>query len=45
MAEYKSVVVWSRDGAVFTDNRYSRGHEWSFDGGLKVPASSSPGSA
>jgi len=42
MAEYKSVVVWSRDGAAFTDNRYSRSHRWHFDGGVEVPASSSP---
>src|SRR5262245_63612903 len=42
MAEYKAVVVWSRDGAAFTDNRYSRGHRWQFDGGVEVPASSSP---
>jgi organic hydroperoxide reductase OsmC/OhrA len=42
MGEYKSVVVWSRDGAAFTDNRYSRGHRWLFDGGVEVPASSSP---
>ena len=42
MAEYTSVVVWSRDGAVFTDNRYSRGHRWLFDSGVEVPASSSP---
>jgi len=42
MAEYKTVVAWSRDGAVFTDNRYSRGHRWQFDGGVEVPASSSP---
>jgi organic hydroperoxide reductase OsmC/OhrA len=42
MAEHTSVVVWSRDGAVFTDNRYSRGHRWRFDGGVEVPASSSP---
>ncbi len=42
MAEYKSVVVWSRNGAVFTDNRYSRGHRWLFDGGVEVPASASP---
>jgi organic hydroperoxide reductase OsmC/OhrA len=27
---------------VFTDNRYSRGHRWLFDGGVEVPASSSP---
>src|SRR5207248_7450 len=25
-----------------TDQRYSRAHRWSFDGGLTVPASSSP---
>jgi len=42
MAEYTSVVLWSRDGAAFTDNRYSRGHRWLFDGGVEVPASSSP---
>lgn len=42
MAEYKSVVIWRREGAAFTDNRYSRGHRWLFDGGIEVPASSSP---
>jgi organic hydroperoxide reductase OsmC/OhrA len=42
MAEYKAEIVWSRNGAVFTDNRYSRGHVWGFDGGVEVPASSSP---
>lgn len=42
MAEYRTTVCWSRDGAAFTDNRYSRGHRWLFDGGIEVPASSSP---
>jgi organic hydroperoxide reductase OsmC/OhrA len=42
MAEYRARVEWSRDGAVFRDNRYSRGHRWLFDGGIEVPASSSP---
>ena len=42
MSEYQTVVVWNRDGAAFTDNRYSRGHRWLFDGGVEVPASSSP---
>jgi organic hydroperoxide reductase OsmC/OhrA len=42
MSEYATVVIWSRDGAVFTDNRYSRSHRWLFDGGVEVPASSSP---
>lgn len=27
---------------MFTKNRYTRGHIWSFDGGIEVPASSSP---
>jgi organic hydroperoxide reductase OsmC/OhrA len=42
MSEYKAVIAWSRNGVAFTDNRYSRGHRWLFDGGLEVPASSSP---
>ena len=42
MAEYKATVLWKRSGAAFTDNRYSRGHVWQFDGGIEVPASSSP---
>lgn len=42
MAEYGTEIVWTRDGAVFTDNRYSRRHRWLFDGGIEVPASSSP---
>jgi organic hydroperoxide reductase OsmC/OhrA len=42
MAEHNATVVWQRNGAVFTDNRYSRGHVWQFDGGVEVQASSSP---
>jgi organic hydroperoxide reductase OsmC/OhrA len=42
MAEYKTVVAWARDGAVFTDNRYSRVHRWIFTGGIEVPGSASP---
>lgn len=42
MSQYQTVVVWTRDGAAFTDSRYSRGHRWLFDGGVEVPASSSP---
>ena len=40
--QYRASVKWSRGGAAFTDQRYSRGHAWSFDGGITVPASSSP---
>lgn len=42
MSEYNATVQWARNGAVFSDNRYSRGHQWRFDGGIEVPASASP---
>jgi organic hydroperoxide reductase OsmC/OhrA len=35
-------VIWQRNGEPFVDNRYSRGHEWAFDGGVCVAASASP---
>lgn len=37
-----ATISWQRDGAAFTDNKYSRAHEWCFDGGAVVKASSSP---
>ena len=40
---YEATVRWQRGAdEVFTDQRYSRAHEWRFDGGAVVPASSSP---
>lgn len=42
--EYRATVTWERGGAAFTDNKYSRGHTWSFDGGVTVPGSSAPSS-
>ncbi|HZF16426.1 MAG TPA: OsmC family protein [Steroidobacteraceae bacterium] len=43
MSTYTATVSWSRPaGAPFKDNKYSRAHEWRFDGGAVVPASSSP---
>ena len=42
MASYSATVHWARGSAAFVDNRYSRAHTWSFDGGITVPASSSP---
>jgi organic hydroperoxide reductase OsmC/OhrA len=35
------VVRWTAQGD-FLKGAYSRGHEWQFDGGITVPASSSP---
>jgi organic hydroperoxide reductase OsmC/OhrA len=40
--EYVARIHWERGAALFTDNRFSRGHTWRFDGGVEVPASSSP---
>ncbi len=41
--EYRAIVRWARGAdEAFSDNRYSRGHVWSFDGGIEVPGSSSP---
>ncbi len=43
MSTYVATVIWTRpEGAPFKDNKYSRAHEWRFDGGTVVPASSSP---
>jgi len=42
MSDYTATVIWARDGSVFIDHRYSRRHRWLFDGGVEVPASSSP---
>jgi organic hydroperoxide reductase OsmC/OhrA len=41
MHSYHANISWLREGQTFTDNRYSRAHEWQFDGGARVAASSS----
>ncbi|MGO2075215.1 MAG: OsmC family protein, partial [Pseudoalteromonas sp.] len=43
MSEYVASVVWSRQAnELFIDNKYSRAHQWQFDGGATIAASSSP---
>lgn len=42
MSVFGARVTWERGDAPFTDNRYSRAHRWTFDGGISVAASSSP---
>lgn len=42
MSTHTATVAWVRRDEPFVDNKYSRAHEWRFDGGAKVPASSSP---
>lgn len=42
MSRHFATISWQRQGADFSDDRYSRAHRWLFDGGVDVPASSSP---
>ncbi len=43
MSIYTANIKWKNDSPdAFTKNRYTRGHTWSFDGGIEVPGSSSP---
>jgi organic hydroperoxide reductase OsmC/OhrA len=43
MSEYSAKIQWNRaSDEAYIDNKYSRGHKWSFDGGVVVSASSSP---
>ncbi len=41
MATHEARIDWRSDGE-FASGRYSRRHEWRFDGGASVTASSSP---
>ena len=42
MHKYEATIAWNRNGQSFTDQKYSRAHEWRFDGGDYVAASASP---
>lgn len=43
MSEYFAKVNWVRKSTEnYIDNKYSRGHQWIFDGGITVQALSSP---
>jgi organic hydroperoxide reductase OsmC/OhrA len=42
MGQHTATVIWQRGEQPFVDNRYSRRHNWQFDGGAVVPGSSSP---
>lgn len=43
MSEYFAKISWNRkEDESYIDNKYSRAHEWSFDGGIIIQASSSP---
>ena len=42
MSEHTAKVIWNRGEREFTYQKYSRDHEWRFDGGEVVRASASP---
>ena len=44
MGEYRATIQWSSSATPvdFLKGRYSREHTWQFDGGVTLPASSSP---
>jgi len=42
VSEYFATIDWQRGEQDFLARRYSRAHQWRFDGGVVVPASSSP---
>lgn len=43
MAIYNALIRWyKKPDENYLDNQYSRGHTWTFDGGVSVPASASP---
>ena len=43
MSTYTAKITWKSDSRdTFAQNKYTRGHVWEFDGGVSVPASSSP---
>jgi len=42
MSEHRASVSWERGGSDFGYEAYPRGHEWTFAGGVRVPASAAP---
>lgn len=43
MSTHTATITWKSDSPdTFAQNKYTRGHTWEFDGGITVPASSSP---
>jgi organic hydroperoxide reductase OsmC/OhrA len=42
MSQHKATICWSASTPEYMSGKYSREHTWTFDGGLSVPASSSP---
>jgi organic hydroperoxide reductase OsmC/OhrA len=42
MSEHTATIEWTRGDQPFSDGRYSRAHDWRFDGGAVMRGSSAP---
>jgi organic hydroperoxide reductase OsmC/OhrA len=42
MSRYQATVSWQNGGPDFVSNKYSREHEWLFEGGAAVKATAAP---
>lgn len=42
MSRYTATVSWINEGPDFLQNKYSRAHQWRFDGGCLIKASAAP---
>lgn len=42
MSQHTAIIEWQRGEQPFSDNKYSRAHNWTFDGGTVVRGSSTP---
>ena len=42
MSDHTAIVEWVRGDQPFTDHKYARAHDWTFDGGAVVRGSSAP---
>ena len=42
MSTYTAKITWEDVDGAFKTGKFSRAHTWAFDGGIEVPASSSP---
>ena len=42
MSEHRATIAWRRTSGSFDYDAYNREHEWSFEGGVRIPASAAP---
>ncbi|MCB1671306.1 MAG: OsmC family protein [Gammaproteobacteria bacterium] len=43
MGSYRATISWFNSGPDFTGGKYSRAHQWHFEGGQSVNATAAPG--